>query len=88
MPIYRYRCTQCAEVAEVWAKMSDPPPDACPTCGADAMEKMVARTGFQLKGGGWYAQGYSGGGSEASTSSSSTGDSSGASESTSTTSDD
>jgi putative FmdB family regulatory protein len=86
MPIYRYRCTQCAEIAEVWAKMSDSPPDECPKCGANALEKMVARTGFQLKGGGWYAQGY--GGSTGESTTESTGDSGGSSESTSTTSDD
>ena len=59
MPIYQYRCRACGELTEVWAKMSDPPPAACEHCGAsDEMEKMVARTAFHLKGGGWYAQGY------------------------------
>lgn len=87
MPIYRYRCTECAEVTEVWAKMSDPPPEVCETCGAKALVKMVARTGFQLKGGGWYAQGYSGSGG-GSTSSNSSGESSGASESSSSSADD
>jgi putative FmdB family regulatory protein len=59
MPIYQYRCRACGELTEVWAKMSDPPPAACEHCeAADSMEKMVSRTAFHLKGGGWYAQGY------------------------------
>ncbi len=60
MPIYRYKCTTCDAVTEVWAKISDPPPESCPQCGAASMEKMVSRTAFKLSGGGWYAEGYSG----------------------------
>lgn len=78
MPIYRYRCEACGETSEVLASMSDPPPEACPHCGGGPMRKAVARTSFQLKGGGWYAQGYAGGGS-GSSSSSSGGDSGGGS---------
>lgn len=62
MPIYRYRCESCEETTEVWARMSDPPPEACPACGGGPMRKAVARTAFHLKGGGWYAQGYGSGG--------------------------
>jgi putative FmdB family regulatory protein len=61
MPIYEYRCAECGHEMEVWAKISDPPPDACPSCRAAAMKKAVSRTSFTLKGGGWYAQGYGGG---------------------------
>ena len=97
MPIYRYRCTGCREITEVLAKMSDPPPSACSSCGAESLEKTVARTGFMLKGGGWYAQGY-GSTSEGATSTQDSAKESdggasessdgGASESTSTTTDD
>ena len=62
MPIYRYRCENCEETTEVWARMSDPPPETCPACGGGPMHKAVARTAFHLKGGGWYAQGYGSGG--------------------------
>lgn len=62
MPIYRYLCGACGASAEVWAKVSDPPPAACPTCGGGPLTKAVARTAFHLKGGGWYAQGYGGSG--------------------------
>jgi predicted nucleic acid-binding Zn ribbon protein len=43
---------------EVWAKFSDPPPEACEACDANDLKKMVSRTAFKLEGGGWYAEGY------------------------------
>lgn len=79
MPIYEYRCESCTSVTEVWAKISDPPPASCPSCGAEGqMEKLISRSAFHLKGGGWYAQGYEGGkgGSSSGASSSSSSDSS------------
>ena len=68
MPIYRYRCTACGAVEEVFAKVSDDAPTKCSSCGADGLEKMVSRTAFKLEGGGWYAQGYSGSSNQASSS--------------------
>jgi predicted nucleic acid-binding Zn ribbon protein len=35
-------------------KMSDPAPEACPACGKGPVVKLVSRTAFILKGGGWY----------------------------------
>ena len=62
MPIYNYRCERCEAVHEVWAKVGDDAPAVCESCGAEgALTKMLAKTAFHLKGGGWYAQGYSGG---------------------------
>ena len=58
MPIYRYRCGECSEVIEVIAKASDPKPERCPSCGSEDLSKVMSRTSFQLKGGGWYAEGY------------------------------
>jgi predicted nucleic acid-binding Zn ribbon protein len=40
-------------------KVSDAPPATCPECGERRMAKVVSRTSFQLKGGGWYADLYS-----------------------------
>lgn len=65
MPIYEYGCDQCGQIMEVWAKISDPPPATCATCGAQSPRKLVSRTAFHLKGGGWYAQGYGAGGGSA-----------------------
>jgi putative FmdB family regulatory protein len=59
MPIYEYRCTRCGHVLEVMQKLSDPPPNPCPSCqAAEPLERLVSRTSFQLKGGGWYSDLY------------------------------
>ncbi len=59
MPIYEFVCEACGRLTEVMQKVSDPPPPACPECGAKKLAKLVSRTSFQLKGGGWYADLYS-----------------------------
>ncbi len=58
MAIYQYRCEACKAEFEIWAKMSDPPLRECPQCHAEALNRLISRTAFHLKGGGWYAQGY------------------------------
>lgn len=59
MPIYEYVCEACGRLTEVMQKMTDPAPAACPECGAPKLARLVSRTSFQLKGGGWYADLYS-----------------------------
>lgn len=54
MPIYEYECKACKGHAELMMKMSDPAPDKCPHCGAGPLVKLMSRTGFILKGEGWY----------------------------------
>lgn len=61
MPIYEYGCEKCGTVTEVIAKVSDPAPAKCPSCGSKKIERIVSRSSFQLKGGGWYADGYGAG---------------------------
>ena len=59
MPIYEYRCTHCGNTLEVMQKVNDPPPGTCPSCQtSSSMERLVSRTSFQLKGGGWYSDLY------------------------------
>jgi putative FmdB family regulatory protein len=58
VPIYEFVCEACGRLAEVMQKMGDPPPAACPECGEGRMARMVSRTSFQLKGGGWYSDLY------------------------------
>ncbi|MBK9517285.1 MAG: zinc ribbon domain-containing protein [Anaeromyxobacter sp.] len=58
MPIYEFVCESCGRLTEVMQKVSDPPPGACTECGG-RVARMVSRTSFQLKGGGWYADLYS-----------------------------
>ena len=57
MPIYEYRCTRCDRKTEVIQKFSDPPLTTCTECSG-RLEKLVSRTSFQLKGGGWFGSGY------------------------------
>ena len=61
MPIYEYRCTKCGHLIEIIQKLSDRPLRKCSECSG-RLEKLVSRASFQLKGGGWYAEGYSSGG--------------------------
>jgi putative FmdB family regulatory protein len=72
MPIYEYRCHQCGQLTDALQKMSDPPLTTCRHCGAEALEKVMSRTSFHLKGSGWYVTDYKsqGGGSGAAASSS------------------
>jgi putative FmdB family regulatory protein len=60
MPIYGYRCQACGHDFEVMQKMSDPAPEACPTCGQSDVRKQLSAAGFQLKGQGWYATDFKG----------------------------
>lgn len=67
MPIYEYRCTKCGFQKEFLQRVSDAPLKKCPECGKSALTKLVTAAGFQLKGTGWYATDFKGGGSTAST---------------------
>ncbi|MDQ7005905.1 MAG: zinc ribbon domain-containing protein [Acidobacteriota bacterium] len=60
MPIYEYQCQKCGHEFEKIQKFSDRPVRRCPECGGKT-EKLISRSAFVLKGGGWYADGYSGG---------------------------
>jgi putative FmdB family regulatory protein len=58
MPIYEYECTSCCNVFEVIQRMTEDPLNSCPDCSGP-VKKLVSKSSFQLKGGGWYADGYS-----------------------------
>lgn len=57
MPIYEYHCGACDKDHEIIQKVSDLPLECCPACGGK-MQKKVSLSSFQLKGGGWYKDGY------------------------------
>ncbi len=57
MPIYEYECTSCCNVLEVFQRMTEDPLTTCPDCSGP-VKKLVSVSSFQLKGGGWYADGY------------------------------
>lgn len=77
MPIYEYRCAACGHTLEAIQKLDDKPLTKCPECSGK-LEKLISRAAFQLKGGGWFSEGYGGGkksGSETSESGGSSSDS-------------
>lgn len=65
MPIYAYRCAACGHAKDVLQKISDPVLTDCPACGAASFQKQLTAAGFQLKGSGWYATDFKGGGAAA-----------------------
>ncbi|WP_428267279.1 FmdB family zinc ribbon protein [Haliangium sp.] len=58
MPIYEYKCKACGNEFEYQQRMSDPPKSECERCGG-ALEKLISRSSFMLKGSGWYKDLYS-----------------------------
>lgn len=82
MPIYEYRCASCGHTLEVIQKFNDKPLKKCTEC-TGALEKLISRSAFQLRGGGWYNEGYGGQGKSSSSTPSSSTPSSSSTESTS-----
>lgn len=58
MPTYDYSCNKCGHEFGVHQKMSDAPIKSCEKCGGE-VTKLISSGSFVLKGGGWYADGYS-----------------------------
>lgn len=56
MPLYEYHCPKDGTF-ELVRKFSDPPLEACPTCGG-AIEKLASAPAIQFKGSGWYITDY------------------------------
>ncbi len=73
MPIYEYGCASCGHTFERLQKVSDEPIKDCPVCDVEGeVKKLISRSSFVLKGGGWYKDHYglkSGSGSDTSSSS-------------------
>jgi putative FmdB family regulatory protein len=55
--MYAYRCVACGAEEEHIQRFSDPPMTTCEACGG-RLEKLLTAAGFQLKGAGWYKDGY------------------------------
>lgn len=58
MPIYEYLCQNCGHEFEKMQKMTDAPIKKCPKCEKSRVKKKISLSGFQLKGGGWFSDGY------------------------------
>jgi len=57
MPIYEYECADCGNLIEVIQKIGARAPGRCEKCSGK-LRKKISRASFQLKGGGWYSDGY------------------------------
>lgn len=58
MPTYEYACYKCDETFEVRQSIHDRPLEKHPgECGGDA-RRIISKTSFRLKGGGWADKGY------------------------------
>jgi len=62
MPIYEYACPDCGAQHEHIQKLADAPISTCPNCGSSKYFKKISAAGFALKGTGWYATDFKGGG--------------------------
>jgi putative FmdB family regulatory protein len=58
MPVYEYRCGKCGNEFEELQRITDGPIRKCPKCGKLAVERLISRSSFVLKGSGWYATDY------------------------------
>lgn len=57
---YEYCCQGCDHTWETEQRITEDPLKDCPSCGEPKAKRLVSGgIGFELKGGGWYKDGYS-----------------------------
>jgi putative FmdB family regulatory protein len=54
MPIYEYQCQECEHLFDALQKINEKPLLDCPSCGEDALKRLISAPNFRLKGKGWY----------------------------------
>ena len=64
MPIYEYACEKCDSEFEVEQRITADPVKTCPRCKSKRVKRLISRTSFVLKGGGWYSDLYSSSGAK------------------------
>jgi putative FmdB family regulatory protein len=57
VPIYEYRCPN-GHTFELFQKMSESPPEVCPTCSQGPVEKLLFPVAVHFKGSGFYSTDY------------------------------
>jgi len=57
MPTYEYRCKRCGHEFEKTQRITEAPLERCKKCRG-VLERLISRSTFVLKGGGWYASDY------------------------------
>lgn len=56
---YEYECPVCDHRFETEQSIKDDPLTECPKCRVCALKRLISGgTGFVLKGGGWFRDGY------------------------------
>ena len=58
MPTYEYQCSACKHEFERDQRIREAPLKKCPKCGKQKAKRLISRTSFVLKGGGWYGDLY------------------------------
>ena len=60
MPLYDFECEECDYIEEILTSSSGNSEIVltCPECEKETMKRKVGLSSFQLKGGGWYKDGY------------------------------
>ncbi len=58
MPIYEYACETCGEDFEHLQRFTDAPLRECLCEKKGTVMRKLSLSAFQLKGGGWYKEGY------------------------------
>ena len=60
MPLYDFKCETCERVEEMLLSSagSSDIKLTCPDCETETMKRLIGLSNFQLKGGGWYKDGY------------------------------
>jgi len=56
MPTYEYSCPSCGTF-DVEQRITEPARSRCDRCGGP-VTRLISRSSFALRGGGWYADGY------------------------------
>jgi putative FmdB family regulatory protein len=59
MPTYEYNCPTCGGY-DLEQRITEQALKNCPTCHGPT-QRLISRTAFMLKGGGWYSDGYGSG---------------------------
>jgi putative FmdB family regulatory protein len=58
LPIYEYRCPDCAHEFEALQRMSDDPIGVCPNCASTAVARVLSAPAIHFKGSGFYNTDY------------------------------
>jgi len=60
MPIYEYECQSCQNRYDIMCRITEADTaKSCPKCASVESKRRISGGHFELKGGGWYKDGYS-----------------------------